>query len=147
MKELNILRKVHKNFPKRFLPVLAVVDLERESTKVRFCLDAKRRYKGVSFNDYLHKGNMETIDIFELLTAFRSGYTALQGDIKKMFWQISLSEYDQQFHGIIYKGETYVFTRVCFGDKPSPTIANSCMKEIAKKEKEEFPLGSWLITN
>ena len=144
MKEMNIVRKVPKEFPKRFLPILAVIDLECESTKVRFCLDAKRRYNGVSFNDYLHKGKLEMVDIFELLTAFRSGYVALQGDIKKMFWQISLSEYDQQFHGIIYKGETYVFTRVCFGDKPSPTIANDCMKKIAKEEKEDFPFGSWV---
>ena len=84
-------------------------------------------------------------DIFQVLTVFRSGDIAIQGDIKKMFWQILLSEYDQQFHGVIYKGKTHVFTRVCFGDKPSPMIADSCMRLIAEEEKDQFPEGSDVI--
>ena len=64
-----------------------------------------------------------------------------------MFWQIKLSEYDQQFHGVVYGSKTFVFTRVCFGDKPSPTIADICMKNISIHGKDEFPLGSDMITN
>ena len=62
-----------------------------------------------------------------------------------MFWQILLSEYDQLFHGVIYDGETYVFTRVCFGDKPSPMIADVCMQRIAEDGKERYPLDSEVV--
>ena len=134
-----------EDVPKIYLPLLAVSDPERESTKVRICLDAKRKFNGVSFNDFLLNGRLEMSDIFQVFTVFRSGDIAIQGDIKKMFWQILLSDYDQQFHGIIYKGKTYVFTRVCFGDKPSPMIADSCMRLIAAEEKEQFPEGSDVI--
>ena len=52
-----------------------------------------------------------------LKTRLRSGKWAIQGDIKKMFWQIKPTESDERYHGVIYKGETYyVFTRVCFGN-------------------------------
>ena len=51
-----------------------------------------------------------------LKTRLRSGKWAIQGDIKKMFWQIKPTESDERYHGVVYKGETYVFTRVCFGN-------------------------------
>ena len=145
MIELKVLKKVDSDYPKRYLPLLAVTDLERESTKVRICLDAKRKFNGISFNDFLLNGKLEMSDLFEVLTGFRSGDVAIQGDIEKMFWQIMLSEYDQQFHGIIFDGETYVFTRVCFGDKPSPTVADICMQVISTDEKKKYPQGSTVI--
>ena len=83
MIELRVLKKVEKYLPKRYLPLLVVSDLERESTKVRICLDAKRKFNGVSFNDFLLKGKLEMSDLFGVLTGFRSGDTAIQGDVKK----------------------------------------------------------------
>ena len=142
---MKVLRKVEKDVPKRYIPLLAVTDLERESTKVRICMDAKRKFNGVSFNDYLLNGKLEMSDIFQIITKFRAGDSVIQGDIKKMFWQILLSEYDQQFHGVIHNGETYLFTRVCFGDKPSPIIADICMQKIAREGKDEYPLGAAVV--
>ena len=72
---------------------------------------------------------------------FRSGSSALIGDVKKMFWQIKISNEDQKYHGIIYKGETYVFTRICFGNKPSPPIAELSMVKAAQSGKESHPLA------
>ena len=43
----DILREVDVNYPKRYLPLLAVVNLERDSTKVRICLDSKTRFSRV----------------------------------------------------------------------------------------------------
>ena len=85
MVEMNVLREVDGDLPKRYLPLLAVSDLERESTKVRICLDAKRKFNGVSFNDFLLNGKLEMNDIFQVLAVFRSGNIAIQGDIKKCF--------------------------------------------------------------
>ena len=145
MTKVGVLRKVEDNYPKRYLPLLAVTKLERDSTKVRICLDSKSKYKGISLNDYLLKGKLEMSDIFQLLTNFRCGSEVIQGDMKKMFWQIRLCDYDQQFHGIIYNKNTFVFTRVCYGDKPSPPIADSCMNNISMYGKKDFPLGSAVV--
>ena len=86
-------------------------------------------------------------DIFQILTRFRSGKWAIQGDIKKMFWQIKLTESDERFHGVIYNGETYVFTRVCFGSKPSPIIADESMMRISEWGRSNFPKGAKVIAD
>ena len=147
MADKGILRKVEMNHPKRYLPLLPITNLERESTKVRICMDAKCKFKGISFNDYLLKGKIDMTDIFQVLTSFRCGLWTIQGDIKKMFWQIKLDESDERYHGVIYNGQTYVFTRVCFGNKPSPIIANQCMMRISVRGKSEYPHGSNVIAN
>ena len=147
MVDMGVLRKVEMDYPKRYLPLLTITNLERESTKVRICMDARCKFKGISFNDYLLNGKLDMTDIFQVLTRFRCGLWTIQGDIKKMFWQIKLSERDERYHGIIYNGQTYVFTRVCFGNKPSPIIANECMMRISASGKSNYPYGSDVIAN
>ena len=142
-----VLHRVDAHYPKRYLPLLAIVNLGRESTKVRICLDAKSTYKGVSLNDVLLKGKLEMNDIFQVLSRFRSGKNALVGDIRKMFWQIKLDPEDRKFHGVIWNGETFVFTRVCFGDKNSPPIADYCMKLIAYEGRISHPKASEILMN
>ena len=83
-------------------------------------------------------------DIYRTLTKFRSGAVALLGDISKMFWQIKINDEDQRYHGIIYKGNTYVFTRICFGNTPSP-ISNLCMMNIAIFGRESHPTASKVL--
>ena len=78
-----ILRKVNDDVPKRYLPLLAIVDLNRKSTKVRVCLDAKYKYKGISLNDTLLKGKMDMNEILRVLTRFRLRIVAMIGDIQK----------------------------------------------------------------
>ena len=112
---------------------------DKESTKVRVCLDAKAKYKGVSLNDALLKGKMEMIDIFQALTRFRAGKNALLGDIRKMFWQIKLSRDDEKYHGVVWQRDTLVNTCVCFGDTNSSPIADRSMLKIAVAGKERYP--------
>ena len=59
---------------------------------------------------HILKGKYEMNDIYQTLTKFSSGAVALLGDIRKMFWQIKINDKDQIYHGVIYKGNTYVFT-------------------------------------
>ena len=118
-----ILRKVYDDVPKRYLPLLAIVDLNRKSTKIRVYLDAKCKYKRLSLNDALLKGKMDMNEILRVFTRFRLGKIAMIGDIQKMYWQILLLPEDQRFHGVVWKGATYIFSRVCFGDNNSPAIA------------------------
>ena len=137
-----ILVKVDPSYVKRYLPLLAVVDLQRESSKVRVCLDSKSTHRGLCLNDAFYKGKHESSDIYEIITRFRSGNYAMIGDIRKMFWQIKINSEDQRYHGVLYKGNTYVFTRICFGNKPSPTIAELSMIKIAQIGKDTHPLAS-----
>ena len=73
-----VLMKVEATYPKRYLPLLAVVNWDRESTKVRICLDAATKYKGISLNDALVKGKLEMMDVFVGLTRFRAGDHAFE---------------------------------------------------------------------
>ena len=107
-----IIYEVDPEYPKRYLPLLAVINLEKDSSKVRICLDAKCKFKGISLNGALLNGRLEMVDIFQVLTRFRCGAFAILEDIKEMFWQIRLSDDDAQYHGISWDGQTYVFTRV-----------------------------------
>ena len=56
MKKVGILRRVGKNYPRRYLPLLAVVNMKKESTKVRVCLDAKSKYRGKSLITFCAQG-------------------------------------------------------------------------------------------
>ena len=103
---------------------------------------------GPAINIWLaRKGQLMMSDVFQIVTQFRCGRYAIQGDVKQMFWQIHLSEKDECYHGVICNGETLVFTRVSFGGKPSPPIADNCMKEIAKLGIGKYPLGSDILLN
>ena len=137
-----VLKKVENKQPKRYLPLLAVVNLERDTTKVRVCLDARTKFKNRSLNDALLKGKLEMPDILQIITSFRVGKYAILGDVQKMFWQIHVHPDDQKFQGVIWRKETYVFTRVCFGNKPSPPIAEESMVKIAHHGKISHPEGS-----
>ena len=131
--------------PKRYIPLIAVIDLERESTKFRICLDSKLKYFGYSLNDFLLKGKHVMSDILQIITRFRTGRYVLIGDVKKMFWQFKILEEDQKYHGIIYKGDMYVFTRVCFGNKSSPPIAETGMIKVAEQGKISHPYASFAL--
>ena len=143
-----ILRKVNDDVPKRYLPLLAIVDLNRKSTKVRVCLDAKCKYKGISLNDALLKGKMDTNEILRVLIRFRLGKVAMMGDIQKMFWQILLHPENQKFHGVIWKGAMYIFTSVCFGDNNnSPPIAEHSIRLIAFQNKDTHARARDVLIN
>ena len=64
---------------------------------------------------------------------------------RRCFLQIKLNFADQKYHGVIWNDETYVFTRVSFGGKPSPPIANHSMMKVAEFGKGILPLGVAVI--
>ena len=147
MIKIGVIRKVEDDYPRRYLPMLAVTKMDRETTKVRICLDAKTKFQRSSLNDALLKGKLEMPDILQVVTKFRVGKFAMVGDIQKMFWQIRLHPDDQKYHGVIWNEDTYVFTRVCFGDKASPPIAEESMIKMAHIGKDTHPEASKTLIN
>ena len=145
MVDAGVLRKVQDDYPKRYLPLVTICNPENESTKIRICVNGKCKFNGISLNDTLLKGKLELVDVFQALTQFRCGEYTILGDIRKMYWQIKMTEADQRYHGVIADGETFVFTRLCFGDKPSSRIADDCMLMVARLGNEDYPFGSKVI--
>ena len=72
--------------------------------------------------------------LYKLSQVSKWKYTLIE-DISKMFWQIKINEHDQKYHEVIFKGETYVFTRVCFGNNPSPPLAELSMIKVTENGK------------
>ena len=110
-----ILREVGETYPKRYLPLLAVIVLDIELTKVRVCLDAKGKYQLLSTNDALLTGKIEIPNVLVILTKFRCDDVALIGDIRKMYWQINLYEDDQKYHCVVWEEKHTASPRCVLG--------------------------------
>ena len=55
MIELGIIVKVNPDKVKRYIPLHTVIDLERESSKLRVCMDSKSSYRGYELKRRLIK--------------------------------------------------------------------------------------------
>ena len=84
-----------------------------------------------------------------VLIRFREGKIALASDIRKMYHSVYLSETDQHMHRFLWRNldinakiETYIFTRVCFGDKPVGTIATVALRKTADEYSMKYPRAS-----
>ena len=95
-----ILREVGETYPKRYLPLLTVIYLNGESTKVRVCLG---QIPEIVDERCSLKGKIEISNVLDMLTKFRCGVVALIGDIRKMYWQINLYEDDQKYHCVVWE--------------------------------------------
>ncbi|XP_065065262.1 uncharacterized protein LOC135691349 isoform X2 [Rhopilema esculentum] len=82
-----------------YLPHMAVIREEAETTKVRIVFDAssKDKKQGTSLNDCLHVGPSLTPLIFDILLRFRENKVALVGDIEKAFLSIEVDAADRDF--------------------------------------------------
>ena len=97
------------------------------------------------YTDAILKGKHILVDIYEFITRFHSGKYAIVGDIKKICLQIKISKEDQMYHGVVYEGETYVFTRVCLGNESSHLIAEQSMIKIAEAGSNSHPNTSMVL--
>ena len=101
-------RKVIRKVPKEeldkftgtvnFLPHLPAFNLKSKSTPIRVVFDASRRQEGgPCLNQLLAKGpDRHLNNLAAVVTKFRAGRFAAQGDVKKMFNAVEL-DYDDWF--------------------------------------------------
>ena len=89
-----------------------------------------------------------------ILIRFREGEVAIAGDIKKMYHSVHLSQLDQHMHRFLWRDlnlnkpmDTYIMTRVCFGDKPAGTIAAVALQKTALEFKDQYPKSVDVILN
>ena len=139
--ELEPAEKIH------YLPHMAVVREESETTKVRIVYNAscKERKSGTSLNDCLHVGPALTPLIFDILLRFRENRIALIGDIEKAFLNIEVCPTDRDCLRFLWfkdcKKElsdivVYRFNRVVFGVNSSPFLLNAVLRHHVETYKE-----------
>ena len=130
-----------------YLPHMAVVREESETTKVRIVYNAscKDRKSGTSLNDCLHVGPALTPLIFDILMRFRENRIALIGDIEKAFLNIEVCPADRNCLRFLWfkdcKKEdseiiVYRFNRVVFGVNSSPFLLNAVLRHHVESYKE-----------
>ncbi len=134
----------------QYLPHMAVIRENAETTKVRVVYDAScKDYKtGTSLNDCLHVGPPLTPLIFDILLRFRTTNFALVGDIEKAFLNIEVHPTDWDclrflwFDDINAKESellVYRFNRVVFGVNSSPFLLNAVLQYHIQTYKEQDP--------
>ena len=116
-----------------YLPHLAVVRKDRETTKVRIVYDgsAKSSKQEKSLNDCLQTGPNYLPHVFSMLANFRRNIVGLTADIEKAFLMIGIQDDQRDFLRFLWfdnpKSEDpkivhLKFTRLVFGLRPSPAI-------------------------
>ena len=131
--EMDATEKVH------YLPRMAVVREEAETTKVRVVYDASCKDKqfGTSLNDCLHVGPSLSPLIFDILLRFRESRVALAGDIEKAFLNIEINQEDRDCLRFLWldginKTEPKICImrsrRVVFGVNLSPFLLNAVLR-------------------
>ena len=142
--ELEMAEKTH------YLPHMAVVREEAETTKVRIVYDASCKDKkyGTSLNDCLHVGPPLSPLIFDILLRFRENKIALVGDIEKAFLNIEIDPADRDCLRFLWvddinKDEPKVcvmkFRRAVFGVCSSPFQLNAVLRHHIGKYQDLDP--------
>ncbi len=128
-----------------YLPHFSVVRWDKQSTKVRVVMDgAARPGKNPSLNDCLKKGPKLVNELTTVLLRFRRREVCIAADIRQMFFQIKMTNADQDYHRFLWLHEdnsvkAYKWAVHPFGSAASPCVAIFAIKEHARKWKEEFP--------
>ena len=140
--------------PLQYLSHHEVIKKDSASTPCRIVFNSSAKYKGVSLNDCWAKGPDVMNNMLGILIRFREGKYAIAGDIKKMYHSVHLSQLDQHMHRFLWRDlnlskqmDTYIMTRVCFGDRPAGTIAAIALQKTAREYQDEYPKAVDLILN
>ena len=140
--------------PVYYLCHLAVLNPKSSTTPVRLCFNGSMIYKGVSLNDALFKGPDNYMNsLLGIMLRWRQYRFAFIGDISKMFNSVALHEADQHMHRFLWKDpndlsgkiETYVLTRVNFGDTCAPTIVTEAVYSTAYRFQSINPVAADVI--
>ena len=110
----------------------------KQKKKLRIVFDASLKYKGVSLNDMLYQGPDLVNNLIGVLLRFRQERVAIAADIRKMFYQIRVSETDQDYLRFLWypngdlssEPREYRITVHVFGAISSPSIANFVLQHL-----------------
>ena len=152
MIERNVARKLSKeeidkyDGPVQYISHHEVLKKDSVSTPCRIVFNSSAKHNGYSLNDYWAKGPDVINNMLGILLRFREGQFALAGDIRKMYHSVYLSTLDSHTHRFLWRDldttkdpDTYIMTRVSFGDKPAGTIATVALRKTAQEHNQIYP--------
>ncbi|CAM1323980.1 Uncharacterised protein r2_g3259 [Pycnogonum litorale] len=129
-----------------YLPHFPVIREDKETTKLRIVLDSASKFDGIALNDAMLTGPKLQSDLLDVLLLFRRKSVAVTGDIEQMFPQVLLAPEDRKYHRILWRDlktdqpiETYESTRLTFGDKASPFLAQFVLQQHATEHEGKLP--------
>ncbi|XP_063390141.1 uncharacterized protein LOC134675762 [Cydia fagiglandana] len=152
LKHMEPVGKPEKDEKTGYLPHHAVVREDRETTKVRVVFDAScKGSNGVSLNDELLVGPTLLEELRDVIMRWRQNKICFVADIVKMYRQIKVREADTDYQRILYRFDPkdeiqdFRMLTVTFGTASAPYLAIRTLKQLAKEEKDAFPIASEII--
>ena len=122
-------------------PIVVVIRPDKESTPVRMCVDASRKFlqkdgSRKCFNDQLPTGANLLNDISDVITIFRTKQVTLFCDLTKMFFNVWVPQHQRKYLRFVFDGKVYESTGWHYGLRASPYVTSLCLKLIAEKAFE-----------
>ena len=128
-----------------YLPHHAVVREDSATTKTRVVFNASAAKKGQkSLNDTINPGPSLLPDLVGLLLRFREFQSAMQADIRKVFFMIAVREEDRKFLRFLWPDNTGKLTtwrlqKLPFGVNCSPYVLTSVLRHHLATEMQFAP--------
>ncbi|XP_070528959.1 uncharacterized protein [Cardiocondyla obscurior] len=132
-----------------YLPHHGILKGDETNAKLRVVFDAScRTSTGVALNDALMKGPTIQQDLVSILLRFRLFTHVFAADIVKMYRQILVHDDDIHRQRIVWREDpgshvtTFELRTVTYGTKSAPFLATACLRHLAQKHADKYPVGS-----
>ncbi|XP_073944637.1 uncharacterized protein [Choristoneura fumiferana] len=152
LKHMEPADKPSENSNAVYLPHHPVIREDKETTKLRVVFDAScKGTNGVSLNDELLIGPSLQEELRDIIMRWRMHRVCFVADIVKMYRQIRVQNKDTDYQRILYRFkpqeeiQDFKLLTVTFGTAAAPFLAIRTLKQLAKEEKENFPIASEII--
>ncbi|XP_072398237.1 uncharacterized protein [Diabrotica undecimpunctata] len=139
---------------KFFLPHHCVFKHDSLTTRLRIVFDGSMKStSNVSLNDIMLKGYTVQPDLFEILIRFRLYKYTLIADIEKMFRQIRINPKQTFLLNILWRNspqeelKCLELQTVTYGTNIASFLSTRCLKELAVRNKEKYPLAADALEN
>ncbi|XP_072398174.1 uncharacterized protein [Diabrotica undecimpunctata] len=139
---------------KFFLPHHCVFKHDSLTTRLRVVFDGSMKStSNVSLNDIMLKGYTAQPDLFEILIRFRLYKYTIIADIVKMFRQIRINPKQTFLLNILWRNspqeelKCLELQTVTYGTNSASFLSTRCLKELAVRNKEKYPLAADALEN
>uniref|UniRef100_A0A9J2PQR3 Reverse transcriptase domain-containing protein n=1 Tax=Ascaris lumbricoides TaxID=6252 RepID=A0A9J2PQR3_ASCLU len=127
-----------------FIPHQAVLNPDKDTTKIRIVFDASAKLRGTaSLNEHLFRGPIILPDLVGLLLRWRTHLISITADLEKAFLQLNLRPQDREVTNFLWLQDiekppeganivVYRYTRVPFGIVSSPYLLAASIRHIMR---------------
>jgi hypothetical protein len=135
-----------------FLPHHPIIKQNAITTKLRVVFDGSMKTtKKITLNDLMLKGANVQLELFDILLLFRLHKHIFVCDIQQMYRNILLDKSQRSLQNMLWRNSPEEPIRciqlktITYGLKSSPFLATRCLKELADRFGNEYPLASFVL--